>query len=160
MRSPRSRRIAVLLLTVLLSGAMAACSDDGVAPRAAVEGLFIRVDQNTVVAEVTPDGGTTGLLEVEEGQRSEVFFIVFTDIDGLPVELEDDEFVILRDHDDTIVSVEQVSAGSQGFQLEGLQGGQTSLTIELAEGDPADPASATSVFVTPEPIPVGVTGIV
>lgn len=160
MTSPFSSRIAVLFLTVLLGGVVAACSDDGVAPRPSVEGLYIRVDQNTVVAEVTADGQATGLLAVDEGQRSEVFFIVFTDIDGLPLEPEDDEFVILRGYDDTIVTVDQVTPGSPGFQIEGLQGGQTSLTIELAEGDPSDPASSTTVYVTPEPVPVGVTGIV
>lgn len=159
MRSPCSKRIGVLLLAALVGGAVAACGDDGVRPRPDVEGLFIRQGQ-TVVAEVTPDGGAVGLLEVEEGETSDVFFTVFTEANGLPLEMEDDEFVILRDFDDTIIGVQQVSPGSPGFQIVGLQGGQTSLVVELARGDPSDPGAATSVYVTPDPIPVGVTGIV
>lgn len=159
MRSPCSKRIAVLLVAAVLGGAAAACSDDPVQPRADVEGLFIRQSQ-TVMVEVTADGGAVGALDVEEGETSEVFFIVFTDADGLPLEMEDDEFVILRDFDDTIVSVEQVSPGSPGFQLVGLQGGQTSLVVELARGDPSDPDAATSVYVTPDEIFVGVAGLV
>lgn len=159
MRSPCSKRIAALLVAAFLGGAVAACGDDPVRPRADVEGLVIRQSQ-TVVAEVTPDAGAVGALEVEEGETSEVFFIVFTDADGLPLEMEDDEFVILRDFDDTIVGVDQVSEGSPGFQLIGVQGGQTSLVVELARGDPSDPDAATSVYVTPEGVFVGVTGVV
>lgn len=155
MRDLRSKRVVVLLLAALLGGGALACDDDD-EPRPEIEGLFIRLGQD-IVAEVPADGVAEGLLALQQDQTSDVFFIVFTDAEGIGVELTAEEFVILTIADESVATVQQVSEGSQGFQLTGLQGGVTTgLTIELARGDPSDP---TTVYITPDPVPVAVTGV-
>jgi hypothetical protein len=114
---------------------LAACDDDPTGPdddHSDPEGLVIRMGGVTLVTV----SGTqiTGELAIDVGEESADMSVEFTDADGDPIELDDDEYLEVEILVGSVAEFEQDTPGEFGGRLLGVAVGETGAIFRLMHG--------------------------